>query len=103
MKKKYEIGGEVQISGKWYEIVEVDGDRDDFLAPIRIAVSDDSHWVRSEFIQDYDPPAPKEWITEADWILYPNESDYQQDGPPLLKAMNRLLNEKYGEPPHAEN
>jgi|TARA_R110000851_G_scaffold167448_2_gene313076 hypothetical protein len=97
MKNKYEVGGEVMISGKWYEIDEVSSDNHCGLAPVRIRMNKLLHWARKEFIQGYSPPAPSEWITDEMMSLALNT------GIPIAHSLNIMLDGKYGEAPHAEN
>ena len=59
-KFEFEIGGQVKISDRWYEIVSVDPDATCVL-PIAVELSSTLNWVSDEFVTDYEkPPEPKE-------------------------------------------
>lgn len=103
MKNKYEVGGEVMISGKWYEIDEVD-ERGSFrqitTMPVKIMLDNgDFDWPEECYIRDYVPPEPKVWFTEENW----DACYLALDGVHHLQSVNSLLTHKYGEPPHEEN
>ena len=100
MKNKYKVGGKVEISGEWYEIEEVD-ERNSFsqtTMPVKIMLDNgDFDWPEECYIADYVPPVSKEWITEE------MVAQAFNSGAAIRAALNIMLNDKYGEPPHEKN
>ena len=92
---KYEIGGKVRISGKWYEI-EDQGGR--LSKCIRVQTSSESYLQSLSsvinFIEDYEPPKKDVvhgWLDNMPVFV----------GSVTARAVNETLSGEYGAPPIA--
>jgi hypothetical protein len=95
---KYEIGGRVRISGKWYDIVEPIWNQPSRVwAYSHLALMNKPDrfgmvyaFPAPEFIEDYDPPK-KHWIEKSDF--------FDDD---MRGLVNTILTTKYGTPPEQQ-
>jgi len=58
MKYEFEIGGQVKISDRWYEIEDVDYSQSP--CTVMVEIGEDVTWVCEAFVQDYERPEPEE-------------------------------------------
>jgi hypothetical protein len=92
MKYNYEVGGKVQISGKWYEILNVDPN--DRWMPVRVRLEVASWWVWEEIIQDYHAPTPPPF----EWLPPHYNIDRCRNNLDRRESINAWLTETYGDP-----
>ena len=93
MKYKYEVGGRVKISGKWWEVVALEDAR---LFKVSINFGGLIGWVPEAIIEAYEPPKPESKPFE--WV--PKHYDFRQacNGMTHHESVNAWLTEKYGDP-----
>ena len=93
MKYKYEVGGRVKISGRWYEVVEVEG------GEIKL---NDKGWLASvwanDFCEAYEPPKPETDSKTFDWVPKHYNLLQARDGMTHHESINAWITENYGDP-----
>jgi hypothetical protein len=98
MGEKYEVGGRVRISGKWYKIVRAD--EQPGILPVRVAFAKDyfgqdyEMWIPAGFIEEYDAPEFN-WLAQEDCDAWLNNNGATSS----IKFYNRILTQRYGKPP----
>jgi hypothetical protein len=88
---KYERGGRVKISGKWYEIVSVNGDYvslGGLGTMLQKAINKNN--------KGYEPPKPK--TKPFNWVPFHYNLLQARDGMTHLESINAWLTENYGDP-----
>jgi hypothetical protein len=88
---KYEQGGRVKISGKWYEIVSVNGD---YVSLGGLGTM--LHKAINKNNKGYEPPKPK--TKPFDWVPFHYNLLQARDGLTHLESINAWLTENYGDP-----
>jgi hypothetical protein len=88
MKYKYEVGGRVKISGKWWEIKEIG------LVTKLPVVGTEKFVVPEFFIEACEPPEPKPF----DWVPKHYNLLQARDGMTHHESINAWLTENYGDP-----
>ena len=98
---KYEVGGQVKISGKWYDIYCADTGsptgRD-----VKVSLNGCLSRVFNDFIEDYRPPTKEEptvfeWLSNDD-ILTSDFCFEPINTTSFRGRVNKYLTEKYGDP-----
>jgi hypothetical protein len=87
----YKIGGRVKISGKWYDIVSVNGDDVSLggLGTMPYKAIDKNN-------KAYEPP--KQELKPFDWVPFHYNLLQARDGMTHLESINAWLTENYGDP-----